>query len=168
MTQIFTYRGKKYPTYIRDGNAMQFIEPVARQFCKGIGIDVGCGDWPLPGAVGVDFKDGGDANAVPKGPWDYIFSSHCLEHIPHTVYTLLHWQANIKPGGVLFLYLPHPDMEYWRPENCRKHLHTFYPADVARMLETLGFVDVIHSERDLAWSFAVVGYNGHTAASMEI
>lgn len=28
---------------------------------------------------------------------------------------------------------------------------------MAVMLDDLGFIDVIHSERDLAWSFAVVG-----------
>lgn len=167
MSQIFTYRGKKYPTYIRDGNAMQYVMPIARQFCRGAGLDIGSGEWPLPGAYGIDLRDGEHAMHLPNEEHDYIFSSHCLEHLADPVAAVEHWKTRIKPGGVLFLYLPHPDMEYWRPENCRKHLHTFYPADVARMLETLGFVDVIHSERDLAWSFAVVGYNGHTAKSLE-
>ncbi len=152
----FEYRGKTYPTYLRDGNAMQFIAPVALRLCKGTGLDVGCGDWPLPGAVGIDRKMNLDVNAVPRGPWDYIFSSHLLEHLANPVNTLEHWQANIKPGGVLFLYLPHPDMVYWRPENCRKHLHSWYPIQMAKMLESLGFVDVMHSERDMMWSFAVV------------
>jgi len=31
------------------------------------------------------------------------------------------------------------------------------------MLRDLGFIDVIHSERDLAWSFAVVGFVPFTA-----
>ena len=113
-------------------------------------------------AVGVDLKTGGDANAVPRGPWDYVFSSHCLEHLQNPVFTLEHWQANIKPGGVLFLYLPHPDMVYWRPEYCRKHLHSFYPAQMARTLTALGFQNVIHSERDMAWSFSVVGFTPRT------
>lgn len=145
---------------------MQYIEPIARRFCKGKGIDVGCGIWPFMDATPVDLQSGGDAMALPQGQHDYVVSSHCLEHLANPVAAIEHWQTRIYPGGVLFLYLPHPDMDYWRPENCRKHLHTFYPADVARMLEALGFVDVIHSERDLAWSFAVVGYNGRTSASM--
>jgi hypothetical protein len=50
-------------------------------------------------------------------------------------------------------------MRYWRPQHNRKHLHLFWPADVSEMLVDLGFVDVLHSERDLYWSFAVVGFN---------
>jgi hypothetical protein len=30
---------------------------------------------------------------------------------------------------------------------------------MARIVADLGFVDVIHGERDLAWGFAVVGFN---------
>ena len=60
----------------------------------------------------------------------------------------------------MLLYLPHPDMEYWRPQNCRKHLHSWAPQEMATILNDLGFTDVMHSERDLAWSFAVVGFNG--------
>jgi hypothetical protein len=32
---------------------------------------------------------------------------------------------------------------------------------MAQIVSDLGFVDVIHSERDLAWSFAVVGFKRH-------
>ena len=54
MTELFYYGGAMYPDYIRRGNAMQFIEPVARQFCTGRGLDIGGGKWPLPGAILVD------------------------------------------------------------------------------------------------------------------
>jgi hypothetical protein len=30
---------------------------------------------------------------------------------------------------------------------------------MAKTLRDLGFKDVIHSERDIAWGFAVVGFN---------
>lgn len=161
MSELFTYRGEIYPDYLRRGNAMQFIQPTASKFCQGRGLDVGCGRWPLPGADPVDLARGGDALDLPAGEWDYIFSSHCLEHIPDAVAALEHWKDRLKPGGTLFLYLPHPDMTYWRPENCRKHRHLFWPADVAAMLRTLGFARVIHGDRDLAWSFAVVAFNGY-------
>lgn len=155
----FEYRGALYPEYLRHGNACRFIAPIAKEFCRGVGLDVGCGKWPLPGARPIDLKRGDDAMALPEGTWDYVFSSHCLEHLPNPVEAIEHWKTRIVPGGVLFLYLPHPDMRYWRPENCRKHLHLFHPADVAAMLRELGFSNVLHSERDLAWSFACVGWN---------
>lgn len=154
---LFTYKGELYPEYLKNGNAMQFIAPTALQFCKGRGLDVGAGKWPLPGAVPIDRSTGG-AYELPEGSWDYVFSSHCLEHLENPVAALEHWKTRLLPGGTLFLYLPHPEMAYWRPQNCRKHLHLFWPKDVASMLRDLGFVDVIHGERDLAWSFAVVGF----------
>ncbi len=95
---------------------------------------------------------------LPEGEWDYVFSSHGLEHLPNYVAALEHWKTRIRAGGVLFLYLPSEDMEYWRPQHCRKHLHSFRPEQIAQLLRDLGFVNVLHSERDLAWSFAVVGW----------
>ena len=154
---IYQYAGSIYPEYLKHGNASQHIVASAKHFCKGRGLDVGAGRWPFPGATPIDVRTGGDAMSLPAGEYDYVFSSHCLEHLPNPVAALEHWQTRIRPGGVLFLYLPHPDMRYWRPENCRKHLHTFWPDDMAEMVSALGFVNVIHSERDLAWSFSVVG-----------
>lgn len=158
MSELFTYHGERYPSYLRDGNAMQFIEPVAKQFCIGLGLDIGCGKWPLPGSVPIDLSRGGSAEELPEGQWDYVFSSHCLEHLNDPVSALEHWQTRIKSGGVLMIYLPHPDMSYWRPQFCRKHRHLFWPKDTATMLYDLGFKDVIHSERDMAWSFCALGY----------
>ncbi len=162
---IFEYRGTKYPEYLKHGNACQFIAPTALQFCKGNGLDVGASNWPLPGATPIGPPNGWDAMKLPSGEFDYVFSSHCLEHLGNPVEAIEHWKTRLRPGGVLFLYLPHPEQKYWRPQNCRKHLHLFYPKDVAEMLRDLGFVGVMHGERDLAWSFACVGFNGHVEVS---
>lgn len=160
MNILYEYKGRTYPEYLKHGNVMQFIEPTARYFCKGNGLDVGASNWPLSGAHPVDIKDGVDASNLPDGEWDYIFSSHCLEHLVNPIAVLEHWKTRLVKGGTLFLYLPHPNMEYWRPQNCRKHLHLFWPDDVVEMLKTLGFVDIISSGQDMAWSFCVVGFNG--------
>jgi SAM-dependent methyltransferase len=45
---------------------------------------------------------------------DYVFSSHCLEHIADWRETLRHWISKLRPGGVLFLYLPHPECGIWQ------------------------------------------------------
>lgn len=163
---IYEYRGVKYPTYIKRGNAMQFIAASALHFCHGRGLDIGSGKWPLPGSIPFDLTGGNDAYKLPSEKYDYIFSSHCLEHLTHPVAAIEHWRSRIKPGGVLFLYLPHPEMIYWLPQHNRKHLHLFRPVDVVGMLRDLGFINVIYSERDMAWSFSVVGFlPGETTAS---
>lgn len=155
---VYSYYGKLYPDYIRQGNASGFIAPTAHYFCVGKGLDVGAGRWPLPGAIPVDISNGGEAMALPEGRFDYIFSSHTLEHLANPVAALEHWKSRLTPGGVLFLYLPHPEMGHWLPQNNRKHLHIWRPEEMARIVSDLGFVDVLHSERDLYWSFAVVGF----------
>lgn len=155
---IYEYRGALYPDYLKTGNAMQFIAPVAQHFCRGRGYDVGAGRWPLPGAIPIDIQSGGDAMNLPAGPVNFVFASHVLEHLENPVAAIEHWKSRLAPQGVLFLYLPHPDMRYWRPAQNRKHLHEWYPHQVVDMLRDLRFTYVIHSERDMAWSFAAVGF----------
>jgi SAM-dependent methyltransferase len=156
---IYEYDGQIYPTYLLNGDACRFIAPIALHFCKGSGLDVGAGRWPLPGATPVDLSNGGDAMALPSGKFDYIVSSHCLEHLVDPVSALEHWKTRLKPGGVLFLYLPSTAMRYWQTTRNRKHLHEWEPGQMVRILRDLGFWDVLHSERDLAWSFSCVGFN---------
>jgi SAM-dependent methyltransferase len=156
---IYEYKGNLYPDYLKTGHANRFIVPAAEHFCVGNGLDIGAGDWPLSWAMPIEKRYGGDAMKLPEGKFDYVFSSHCLEHLLNPIKALLHWKSRIKEGGVLFLYLPHPDMEYWLPQNNSKHLHQWYPEDMAKIVRDLGFKNVIHSERDLAWSFSVVGFN---------
>lgn len=154
---IYEYKGDLFPEYLKTGNACQFIIPTAQKFCIGNGLDVGCGAWAFPGALGVDVKSGGDAMNLPDWAFDYVFSSHCLEHLEDPISALEHWVSRLVIGGVLFLYLPHPSMTYWLPQNCRKHRHSWMPQQMAQIVRDIGLVDVIHSERDLAWSFCVVG-----------
>lgn len=155
---IFEYRGALFPEYLKQGNACQFIAATALQFCKGEGVDVGAGKWPLPGARPVDLLFDDDAMHLPPGEFDYVFSSHCLEHLTNPIAALEHWKSRLKHRGVLFLYLPSPEMTYWKPQFCKRHLHSWTPQAMAEIVRDLGFVDVIHGERDLAWGFAVVGF----------
>jgi len=159
---IFEYKGKVYPECIRNGNANKFIEPFAKEFCKGKGLDIGgFGDWIFPDAkaINITIDDEYDAYNLPDEKYDFIFSSHCLEHLNNYIEALEYWKTKLKKDGVLFLYLPHPDMEYWLPQNNRKHLHSFSPIEIAGAMVDLGFEDLIWSERDLYWSFAVIGFN---------
>lgn len=160
-TMIYEYEGALYPEFLKHGNAAQFIIPTAQHFCKGEGFDIGCGDWPFPGAIPIDAKSGGDAMNLPDRLVDYAFSSHALEHLPDPVGALQHWISRLKPGGTLFVYLPHESMRYWQISKNRKHLHEFRPEQIARIFRDLGLVNVIHGERDMAWGFACVGFKPH-------
>ena len=46
---------------------------------------------------------------------DYVFSSHTLEHLEDWEQALDEWSRKLRPGGHLFLYLPHPGCAIWHP-----------------------------------------------------
>lgn len=101
----------KYPAVLNRGNACEGIKNYALKFCRGHGLDVGSNQWPLPGALPSDEN----SRRFHEGPFDFIFSSHCLEHIEDWQSELKLWDESLIPGGTFFIYLPHPAMEPWRP-----------------------------------------------------
>lgn len=111
------YKGKFYPDYLTVGGACHAIFREALKYCRGEGIDVGAGLWPLPGAAPVDVWRGPGAakkiEEIPAGSQDFVFSSHCLEHNADWENELRDWISKLKRGGVVFLYLPHPDCGLW-------------------------------------------------------
>jgi SAM-dependent methyltransferase len=113
------YKERFYPDYLTVGGASHAIFREALKHCKGHGVDVGAGHWPLPGAIALDLLRGpGRKRSIrdfDDGTLDYVFSSHCLEHIAEWEAELAVWIDKIKPGGTLFLYLPHPDCGIWEP-----------------------------------------------------
>lgn len=161
MIETIDFNGKKYPHFQCEGNAAQFAIPYAKHFCKGQGYDIGCmkEEWSFPGAIPIDqsFEDNYNATNLPYNNMNYIFSSHCLEHVHSWACVLDYWYDNIKVGGVLFLYLPHYDQEYWRPWNNRKHVNIFTPEIIKDWMEHKGFTNIFVGEKDLNDSFMVVG-----------
>jgi len=112
------YEGLLYPDALNHGNAMAHIRDKALTYCTGAGLDIGADQWPLPGASPVREEE--DCNAIrldrfADGSMDYVFSSHCLEHLDRWEEALALWITKLKPGGILFLYLPHESMRLWKP-----------------------------------------------------
>lgn len=158
---VYKYEGNLYPSYLKHGKAANFIIPFAKEFCTGTGLDIGgLSDCHFPGAQTINIfgDDKWNAENLPSKEYDYIFSSHTLEHLDDYEKVLRYWKKHLKKGGVLFLYLPHPDMEYWLPRNNRKHKSQFFPKGMRNVLTYLGFSPVLISKRDLYWSFAVIGF----------
>ena len=159
--ETIKFNGTDYPLFQAEGNASQFAIPFAKHFCKGTGVDVGfCKEgWKFPGAIGADLQDNTNdyhAHLLPRN-LDYIYSSHCLEHLNDWVSTIGYWASILKPGGVLFLYLPHRDQEYWLPWNNRKHLHVLDAEVIKGCMERFGFKSILSSKRDFNHSFIIVG-----------
>lgn len=164
MIETVMFQGKEYPKFQTTGNAASYIALFAHQVCRGTGFDIGCGkiEWALAGSIPIDPKIDSkyNANTLPLeyyGEADYIFSSHCLEHVDDWLVTLKYWVNYIKPGGTLFLYLPDYSQEYWRPWNNTKHKHIFTPSIIQDAFLALGLKKVFVSGVDLYNSFAAMG-----------
>ncbi|WP_426029398.1 class I SAM-dependent methyltransferase [Caulobacter sp. DWP3-1-3b2] len=100
-----------------------------------------------------DLSDG-DAQfmeGVAEDTFDFVFSSHCLEHLRDPYEGLKSWLRVVKPGGHLVICIPDEDLYeqgVWPSTHNRDHKHTFTvtkakswsPAsiNVMELLSTLG------------------------------
>jgi hypothetical protein len=164
--EFIEYKGSKYPKFQQEGNAARWIMPLANYYCQpeiNKGLDIGYfkEDWMLKGAIGVEPSIDGkyDAMNLPNNKlgWDYIFSSHCLEHVKENYYNVLdYWISKLKKGGILFLYLPHSSQVYWQQENNRKHIHSFDGFEIEMYLNDLGHKVYVATYPDFNNSFVVI------------
>ena len=94
----------------------------SRKYFVGNGVDIGGKPDPLslytelfPLLKSVrtwDWEDG-DAefmSGVSDGEFDFVFASHCLEHIRNPEVGLKNWFRILKPGGHLIINIPEEDM----------------------------------------------------------
>jgi len=157
---LIVFNNNNYPLFQTLGNASQFSIPFAKHYCKGYGYDIGFSkeEWKLPNARGIDLilNDGYDANKLPDNNVDYIYSSHCLEHVDNWIETLEYWISKLKSGGILFLYLPDISQKYWRPWNNRKHKHCLTPDILREFCIDHNMMNIFISGIDLNNSFMVV------------
>lgn len=101
----------------------RYADPVFRDhYFVGHGIDIGAGDDPLsnytylfPGmrnVVSWDLEQG-DALAMDgleDRAFDFVHSSHCLEHLANPFEALGRWLDLVKPGGYVVVTVPDEDL----------------------------------------------------------
>lgn len=142
------------------------------QYCKGQGVDLGCGVVPIKAdAISIDLHSpyanmNVDARLMPffqDNFFDYVYSSHLLEEIQDTESVLKEWLRILKPGGYLILY--QADEEYYYPlgdPRCNpNHLHRFSLNKLKNILINTNKVNIIHEGRYdpeicQEWSFEIV------------
>lgn len=91
----------------------EILTNTERELFTGKGIDIGCGLDPImPNARPFDIDDG-DANKITEyinEEYDYVFSSHCLEHMHDPKQALLEWWKIVKTNGHLIFTVPDEDL----------------------------------------------------------
>lgn len=156
------------------------------QYTKGIGVDIGCGLNKIhSSAIGIDKRMSTSDFGYPFGaqiraegdrlPWfddnslDYVFSSHCLEHIADPVSALKEWHRVLKHGGFLVLILPRKDRYpvVGTPGANQDHKRDFLPRDVLDTLEKVGSFEILQEDtlvdrlKDNQWAIDEAKKYGH-------
>jgi SAM-dependent methyltransferase len=90
-----------------------------------------------------------DLQAIPAGSYDFVLSSHTLEHSANPLRVLAECRRVLGPSGVLVLILPHKDrtFDHRRPVTALDHLIDDYrrgttEADLTHLPEILALHDL--------------------------
>lgn len=106
----------------------------------------------LPGrAPGRQFVSEATALAdIADAQYDFVASSHCLEHVANPLKALREWRRVIRAGGTLLLIVPDPRkiFDHRRPVTAFSHLVQDYERDVGE--DDLTHFDEIMELHDLA------------------
>lgn len=119
------------------------------RYMSGTGLDIGYAGYTpgvlpiLPSAIGVDTGyPGYDGITLPfaNESQDYVYSSHCLEHIEDEVNAIRDWSRVLKIGGYMVIVVPHKYL-YEKKENLpsrwnRDHKKFYTPASLLTEVET--------------------------------
>ncbi len=120
-------------------------------YCQGKGIDIGAGCDPVTPTAEVWDKDHGHGDATfmngkKDASYDYVYSSHCLEHIKDLSLALNNWWRLVKPGGYLIILIPHRNLYEQKHELPSRfnvgHEH-FFLIDRDEVPSTIGIVGLI-------------------------
>ncbi len=146
---------KCYPKRLSKGHFKKYLH--------GFGIDIGCGNDLLKitdGKVVPFDKQDGDAQYLPDTDselFDFVYSSHCLEHMVDVPTALKSWVRVLKPEGYLYFVVPDYlfyEKHCWPSRFNEDHKQTFsstlirkqvgrtnhwhIPTDLAKLLTNLG------------------------------
>ena len=83
------------------------------KYLIGKGIDIGCGDDPVtPDCARWDLPEGNAQymEGIDDESFDWVYSSHCLEHMCDPSVALGNWWRILKPGGHLIVMVPDEDL----------------------------------------------------------
>jgi SAM-dependent methyltransferase len=150
---------------------------VAARYLRGAGVEIGALSQPLlvPRGVRVEYVDRlskdealrrfpglteahlvdpthlGDGlrlDFLPDASQDFVIANHVLEHAPDPLGALLSWARVLRPGGVLFVTVPHVDHSFdrGRPVTDLAHLIEDHRLAAAGEIDALWRRSRVHYE----------------------
>lgn len=87
---------------------------------------------------------------ISSDSYDFVLSSHVIEHVANPLQALLEWTRVLKEKGVLMLVVPHKDgtFDHYRPVTSLEHLIEDFDSQVTE--DDLTHLEEILSQHDLS------------------
>lgn len=86
-----------------------------------------------------------DLSKIPDNKYDFLISSHCLEHCANALKTVQEWVRVVKPGGIVLMILPNKNFTFDHNRNLTTFDHL-----VSDFNQNIGEDDLTHLEEILA------------------
>jgi SAM-dependent methyltransferase len=149
--------------------ARRLREGFFEKYCIGDGLDIGYGgDLLSNNCIGWD-REHGNAQllaGIEDEAFDFVYSSHTLEHVADAPEALRNWYRVVRPSGYLILLVPDRDLyekrltlpSRWNPDHKR-----FFLLDRDEAPDTVGMQPLIEKViPDAALVYARRCADGHT------
>jgi len=118
--------------------------------------------------LGYEFiREATDLEGIKNESYDFVVSSHVLEHIANPLKALFEWKRVLKNGGVLLLVIPHKEVtfDHNRPITKLDHLIQNYENGIDE--HDMSHLSEILSLHDLLMDPMSGTYDGFVARSMD-
>jgi len=135
----------------------------------GKGLDIGCGNDPIISNCDRWDWAQGDAQylaGIEDDTYDWIFSSHLLEHVKNPGAAVARWWKTLRVGGYLILLVPDEDLYeqgVWPSRFNADHKHTFtlskYSSWSPASVSLVDLLNVLPGHRLVNLSVADSGYD---------
>ena len=105
----FKYRiiGRPFiPGETTKAHSRRVKEGFFKNYCEGVGLDIGFGsDLVTKNAKGYDFEHGNAQylKGMKDSSYDFVYSSHTIEHLPDPAEGVKNWFRVLKPGEFIAL-----------------------------------------------------------------
>jgi len=94
--------------------------------------------------------DGTDLNTIKSGTYDFLLSSHNLEHIANPLRAIEEWRRVLKPGGFILLILPDKNYTFDRKRDYTTFEHLLSDVETGKDEDDLTHLPEILGLHDFA------------------
>jgi len=122
------------------------------KYLHGNGIDIGAGNDCLvipDGTVMAFDKPQGNAqtlDTLEDDQFDFVYSSHCLEHLDDPLVAVENWIRVCKPGGFIYIVVPHEtfyEKDTWPSKFSTEHKWSFTPVESSNLPKNIVLLDLV-------------------------